>query len=113
MSMTKTKSVDGHSMKISSEEIRIGVYVCQCGLNIAQSVDCEGIAEKAASLPGVCISKGISYACSEPGQKEIRTAVLVLREEIHGYSIRNMRNTQLVKIFLEAPFERRRLARVI
>ena len=75
MSMTKTKPVNGHSVKDSSEEIRIGVYVCHCGLNIAQSVDCDGVAEKATHLPGVCVSKGISYACSEPGQKEIRTDI--------------------------------------
>jgi heterodisulfide reductase subunit A-like polyferredoxin len=52
--------------------IRIGVYVCHCGLNIAQTVDCESVAEKAAKLPDVFVSKGISYACSEPGQREIR-----------------------------------------
>jgi len=75
MSMTKTKPVDGHSVNDSTEETRVGVYVCHCGLNIAQSVDCDGVAEKAAHLPDVCVSKGISYACSEPGQKEIRTDI--------------------------------------
>jgi heterodisulfide reductase subunit A len=54
------------------EEVRIGVYVCHCGLNIAQTVDCEGLAAKAAQLPDVIVSKGIGYACSEPGQREIR-----------------------------------------
>ncbi len=72
MSITKSKPVNGHPVGESSEEVRIGVYVCHCGLNIAQSVDCDGVAEKAAGLPHVCVSKGIGYACSEPGQKEIR-----------------------------------------
>ena len=63
-----TESVPGNP----PEEVRIGVYVCHCGLNIAQSVDCEGVAEKAAALPNVSVSKGIGYACSEPGQREIR-----------------------------------------
>ncbi len=54
------------------ETLRIGVYVCHCGLNIAQSVDCDGVAAEAAQLPDVSIAKGIGYACSEPGQREIR-----------------------------------------
>lgn len=54
------------------EDLRIGVYVCHCGLNIAQTVDCEGVATRAAELPDVAVAKGISYACSEPGQREIR-----------------------------------------
>lgn len=54
------------------DELRIGVYVCHCGLNIAQSVDCEDIGNAAADLPDVSVAKGIGYACSEPGQREIR-----------------------------------------
>jgi heterodisulfide reductase subunit A-like polyferredoxin len=50
---------------------RIGVYVCRCGLNIAQIVDCAKVAEKAAGFEGVMVSKEITYACSEPGQMEI------------------------------------------
>ena len=51
---------------------RVGVYVCHCGLNIAKTVDCDGIAARAADLSDVCVAKGIGYACSEPGQREIR-----------------------------------------
>jgi heterodisulfide reductase subunit A-like polyferredoxin len=54
------------------EPARIGVYVCHCGLNIAQTVDCDAIAAAMAELPDVLVSKGIGYACSEPGQREIR-----------------------------------------
>jgi heterodisulfide reductase subunit A len=52
--------------------VRIGVYVCHCGMNIAQTVDCDGVAAAAAELPDVVVSKGIGYACSEPGQRDIR-----------------------------------------
>jgi heterodisulfide reductase subunit A-like polyferredoxin len=72
MSLTKKKPADGCSADGSPEEVKIGVYVCHCGLNIAQSVDCDGVAAKVSHLPNVCISKGISYACSEQGQREIR-----------------------------------------
>ena len=55
-----------------AEELRIGVYVCHCGLNIAQTIDCDGVAARVGELPDVAVSKGIGYACSEPGQHEIR-----------------------------------------
>lgn len=54
---------------------RIGVYVCRCGLNIAQTVDCEKVAEAAKRLHDVVVSKEIPYACSEPGQVEIRADI--------------------------------------
>ncbi len=57
---------------MTTDTSRIGVYVCHCGLNIAQTVDCSEVKEKASKLEGVVISKDIAYACSEPGQKEIR-----------------------------------------
>jgi heterodisulfide reductase subunit A len=56
----------------SSTKPRIGVYVCHCGLNIAQTVDCKKVAEESARLEGVVVSKDIGYACSEPGQQQIK-----------------------------------------
>jgi heterodisulfide reductase subunit A len=60
-------------------DARIGVYVCRCGLNIAQTVNCEKVAEDAKGLDSVVVSKEILYACSEPGQIEIREDI-----EEHG-----------------------------
>jgi heterodisulfide reductase subunit A-like polyferredoxin len=54
---------------------KIGVYVCHCGLNIAQTVDCEKVAQLAFQLDGVVVSKNIAYACSDPGQHEIRNDI--------------------------------------
>jgi heterodisulfide reductase subunit A len=54
-----------------ADKPRTGVYVCRCGLNIAKTVDCEKVAQNAAGLEDVVISKEITYACSEPGQAEI------------------------------------------
>jgi heterodisulfide reductase subunit A len=58
-----------------SHDGRIGVYVCRCGLNIAKTVDCEKIAQTVADNPDVVVSKDITYACSEPGQMEIRNDI--------------------------------------
>lgn len=54
---------------------RIGVYVCHCGLNIAQTVDCPKVAKTAAEMDGVVVAKDIGYACSEPGQQEIKNDI--------------------------------------
>jgi heterodisulfide reductase subunit A2 len=53
------------------EEIRIGVYVCWCGTNIAKMVDVEKVAEEVGKLPNVVISKNYKYMCSDPGQELI------------------------------------------
>jgi len=56
----------------AGEGPRIGVYVCHCGLNIAQTVDCRKVAETAGRLDNVVVSKDIGYACSEPGQQQMK-----------------------------------------
>jgi len=58
------------------EQPRIGVYVCHCGLNIAQTVDCRAVVEMAAEMIDVVVSKDISYACSEPGQHQIKDDIM-------------------------------------
>ena len=54
---------------------RIGVYVCRCGLNIGQTVDCAKVAESVKHTEDVVVSKEITYACSEPGQAEIKADI--------------------------------------
>lgn len=60
-------------------ESRIGVYVCHCGVNIAQTVDVKAVAEYAGSLPGVVVSRDYTYMCSDPGQDLIKKDVRELR----------------------------------
>lgn len=61
--------------KIATEEPRVGVYVCHCGLNIAGSVDCAEVAKYAASLPHVVLSKDNRYTCSDQGQEIIKNDI--------------------------------------
>ncbi|MEM3695255.1 MAG: CoB-CoM heterodisulfide reductase HdrA2 [Candidatus Bathyarchaeia archaeon] len=58
-----------------SEEVRIGVYVCHCGLNIAGSVDCEEVAKFASTLPHVVLAKDYRYTCSDQGQAMIKNDI--------------------------------------
>lgn len=52
-------------------ECKIGVYVCNCGTNIAKMVDCEAVSGFAADQPGVVACKSYKYMCSNPGQEMI------------------------------------------
>ena len=52
--------------------MRIGVYVCYCGSNIAATVDVEAVAEYARGLDGVFTVQTNKYTCSDPGQATIR-----------------------------------------
>jgi len=61
--------------KHDDEEVRIGVYVCHCGLNIAGSVDCEEVAKFASTLPHVVVSKDNRYTCSDQGQELIKNDI--------------------------------------
>jgi heterodisulfide reductase subunit A len=54
---------------------RIGVFVCQCGMNIAGSVDCDDVTEYARTLPDVAFAGLNRYTCSDPGQAEIKKAI--------------------------------------
>jgi len=65
--------------KAVTDRPRIGVYVCNCGLNIGKTVDCRQVAETAAAMADVQISRSIPYACSDPGQQSIREDILAHR----------------------------------
>ena len=56
-------------------KLRIGVFVCQCGLNIAGTVDCAAVAEFAETLDDVAVVFNNKYTCSEPGQLELKKAI--------------------------------------
>lgn len=60
---------------MTDTNIRIGVFVCDCGSNIAGTVDTEALREYAAGLPGVVTAIRNKYTCADPGQKEIQKAI--------------------------------------
>ncbi len=52
--------------------VKIGVYVCHCGTNIAGKLRVEDLASYAQQLPGVVVARDYRFMCSEPGQEQIR-----------------------------------------
>jgi heterodisulfide reductase subunit A len=59
--------------------MKIGVYICQCGINIAATVDVEKVAEEIGKLPNVAASKFYKYMCSDPGQELIKKDIKELK----------------------------------
>ncbi|HIP96981.1 MAG TPA: CoB--CoM heterodisulfide reductase iron-sulfur subunit A family protein [Anaerolineae bacterium] len=54
-----------------NDEVRIGVYICQCGINIAATVDVPAVVKFAGELPNVVVARDCKYTCSESGQEQI------------------------------------------
>ena len=59
----------------NTEQLRIGVFVCECGLNIAGTVDCDAVSRYAETLEDVVAVIQNKYTCADPGQNEIKKAI--------------------------------------
>jgi len=57
---------------MNGEEPRIGVYVCDCGFNIAGVVNVPELVDYAMALGGVAVVREYKYMCSSPGQEIIQ-----------------------------------------
>ena len=55
--------------------MRIGVYVCHCGLNIARTIDVEEVREFANKEEDVVVSRDIDYLCSDANQETIKNDI--------------------------------------
>ena len=62
------------------EDLRVGVYICHCGSNIAGVIDPAVVAEYAATLPGVVRATDTLYACADSGQN-------LIKEDIKKYNL--------------------------
>ena len=60
---------------MATENLRIGVFVCDCGSNIAGMVDTAEVRAYAETLPDVVAVVGNKYTCADPGQQEIQKTI--------------------------------------
>jgi heterodisulfide reductase subunit A len=58
--------------KNKPDEIKIGVYICNCGGNISDHVDVTQLAENVKGLDDVTVVRGNMFMCSDPGQELIQ-----------------------------------------
>jgi heterodisulfide reductase subunit A len=57
------------------EGLRIGVFLCHCGTNIAGVLNMKELGEAATRLPDVVQVAANLYTCSEPGQQQITNLI--------------------------------------
>ncbi len=58
-------------MMVAGEEPRIGVFVCNCGLNIGGVADVPAIVEYAQSIPNVVYAQDNLFSCSQDSQAQM------------------------------------------
>jgi heterodisulfide reductase subunit A-like polyferredoxin len=73
---TDTKSLSMPDEKdVSEEEPRIGVFVCDCGVNIAGVVDVPSVVEYAKTLPRVAFAQENLFSCSQDTQEKMKEVI--------------------------------------
>ena len=65
---------------MNRSKVKIGVYICHCGKNIAGTVDVEKVTSYTQGLDGVVLVRDYSYMCSDPGQA-------MIKEDIQQYDL--------------------------
>ena len=55
--------------------IKIGFYICHCGINIAHRVRVQEVADFARGLKNVVVSRDYKFMCSDPGQEMIENDI--------------------------------------
>jgi heterodisulfide reductase subunit A len=52
--------------------VKIGVYICHCGVNIAATVNVAEVRDFIARQPNVLVARDYKFMCSDPGQDLIK-----------------------------------------
>lgn len=60
---------------LPSDEIRIGVFICRCGINIAGYMDIPNLVDYAKTLPNVVYAEENKYSCSQLTQDIIKEKI--------------------------------------
>lgn len=63
------------SEDLESNSVKIGVYICHCGENIAGAIDIEDVKKFLNEIPDVAVIRDYLFMCSDPGQELIKKDV--------------------------------------
>ncbi len=66
---------------VSQEPLTIGVFICDCGLNIGGVINAQGLADYAGTLPDVKVSEMIGHGCSRESLAHIQTVIVEEKPE--------------------------------
>ncbi|MGD8648544.1 MAG: FAD-dependent oxidoreductase, partial [Desulfobacterales bacterium] len=73
---TETESVHvPDEIDVSEQDPRIGVFVCNCGINIGGVVDVPAVREYAQTLPHVALADENLFTCSQDTQERIKEVI--------------------------------------
>jgi heterodisulfide reductase subunit A-like polyferredoxin len=73
---TLTRSVERpDEIDVAGQESRIGVFVCNCGVNISSVVDVAEVEEYAKTLPNVAFATQNLFTCSQDSQDKIKEII--------------------------------------
>jgi len=73
---TETPTVEVPAqLDVEGEEPRIGVFVCNCGINIGGVVDVPAVQQYAATLPHVVFTDNNLFTCSQDTQDKIKEKI--------------------------------------
>jgi heterodisulfide reductase subunit A len=65
----------GEEIKVEGQEPRIGVFVCDCGINIKGTVNVPSVVDYAKTLPNVVYTEEAKYTCSADSQQRIKEVI--------------------------------------
>jgi len=77
--LTKTKEYP-EEIDITGQGPRIGVFVCNCGINIGGVVNVPEVTEYASKLPSVVVAEENLFTCSQDTQ-------VMIKEKIHEHKL--------------------------
>ena len=73
---TLTRSVEiPEEIDVTDQDARVGVFVCNCGVNISSVVDVKDVTEYAKSLPNVVHAQENLFTCSQDSQDEMKAII--------------------------------------
>jgi heterodisulfide reductase subunit A2 len=72
---TEIKEYPDEVSVTDEDEVRIGVFVCHCGINISSVVDCPEVADDAGKMKNVSYYTENLYSCSQDAQEQIKQTI--------------------------------------
>ncbi len=72
---TESKEYPEEITVSDDEDVRIGVFVCHCGINVSSVVDCPEVAKDAGKMDNVTYYTESLYACSQDAQEQIKQTI--------------------------------------
>ncbi|MBW2676892.1 MAG: CoB--CoM heterodisulfide reductase iron-sulfur subunit A family protein [Deltaproteobacteria bacterium] len=61
---------------VSNEDPKVGIFICDCGLNIGGVVDTQSLADFGKTLPQVAVSQVVGHGCSKVAMDIIKQTII-------------------------------------